>query len=756
MNAYNENHDIKMNEFNSEVDTLKDELEDCYKNQIVGQVSGTSIYVDDSADARMRTLDIDGALKQETTTGKNLFDCQDVRGNLSSIISIDNDNFITINYDNSENTNFKYINYFTNKSNRLEVNRKYAIFLEIKNVSGNGSICIVSSDQDSNKGQFKTGKSYVFSALNNNQVYKFVGTTFESFETSVSMLRTYVAFDSNQSGSITFRISVLENTTITPENFVYEQYTGGIASPNPDYPQEIEVLEAPNLLPYPYTETTKTVNGITFTDNGDGTITLSGTATENASYNLYGYPIDNQKLILGKYISGGINNNISVRVMHRDNGVYHVLAHDTGNQREINLSTYQDGYIEIFVRKGTSCDNVVVKPMLTKTNNIKNYIPHACIETKVLSGNLYNYQNIDLAEPISAISVDEDGWITLTYDNSDDENPKYINFWVRKNNFLKTNTQYNLILEIKEVSGAGRLVPTSSATGHTGQFLSSTAYNFFNLLSGNIYKNIITTRDNFDNSSTITRSYVQFLPGESGTITFRISILEDTSITPENFKYISYKEDSVLINLQGNFMAKINDEIKDTLRIKNGHAILTKRIDKERLTSNNILSFADEYKRFSWININSSKSIGSEYVKSNFAICKTNTTVNAEYKNTIIPRGRENGGHIIYVWLDNVTNIDEAKEFLDNNEMYVYYILKEPYEIDLGSVKLPKTFKGVSNIFLNANLETNFRVDYVKDTQLVIDDLQSQINNINTLLSTTETSALLLDNLQSDLESEVI
>ena len=42
-----------------------------------------------------------------------------------------------------------------------------------------------------------------------------------------------------------------------------------------------------NLLKYPYTETTKTSQGITFTDNKDGSINVSGTATETAYYNLY-------------------------------------------------------------------------------------------------------------------------------------------------------------------------------------------------------------------------------------------------------------------------------------------------------------------------------------------------------------------------------------------------------------------------------------------------------------------------------------
>ncbi len=42
------------------------------------------------------------------------------------------------------------------------------------------------------------------------------------------------------------------------------------------------IVTGSNLLPYPYAETTKTINGITFTDNGDGSITINGTATGQA------------------------------------------------------------------------------------------------------------------------------------------------------------------------------------------------------------------------------------------------------------------------------------------------------------------------------------------------------------------------------------------------------------------------------------------------------------------------------------------
>ena len=50
--------------------------------------------------------------------------------------------------------------------------------------------------------------------------------------------------------------------------------------------------------------------------------------------------------------------------------------------------------------------------------------------------------------------------------------------------------------------------------------------------------------------------------------------------------------------------------------------------------------------------------------------------------------------------------------------------------------------------------------NYIADTKTYVDNeinsIKNQLNKINQLLSTTTTSAILLDNMQSDLESEVL
>ena len=68
-----------------------------------------------------------------------------------------------------------------------------------------------------------------------------------------------------------------------------------------------------------------------------------------------------------------------------------------------------------------------------------------------------------------------------------------------------------------------------------------------------------------------------------------------------------------------------------------------------------------------------------------------------------------------------------------------------------------KTYKTVTNVFTDKAL---LEFKYIADTKTwvlnEIKPLKEQINTINELLSTANTSAMLLDNLQTDLESEVL
>ena len=97
-------------------------------------------------------------------------------------------------------------------------------------------------------------------------------------------------FDVVASKNVTSTINQLMlelGTTATEYEPYTEKYVGDktLVSDN-TYKYKIPIVNlGKNLIPYPYSQTTKTENGITFTDNGDGSVTVSGTATEYVAFN---------------------------------------------------------------------------------------------------------------------------------------------------------------------------------------------------------------------------------------------------------------------------------------------------------------------------------------------------------------------------------------------------------------------------------------------------------------------------------------
>lgn len=140
-------------------------------------------------------------------------------------------------------------------------------------------------------------------------------------------------------------------------------------TPTPDAPVEIVSVGASgkirasvhgkNILPYPFIDTTKTVNGITFTDNGDGTITVNGTATGYADFTLYkntDKPLCTEGFLHGCPV-GGSNESFSLRVSD--------LVTKSGTDIGNGCGIYCEAkYIFIRVLTGTTVNNLTFAPMV--------------------------------------------------------------------------------------------------------------------------------------------------------------------------------------------------------------------------------------------------------------------------------------------------------------------------------------------------------------------------------------------------------
>lgn len=178
-----------------------------------------------------------GDTYQQTYSGTNLFDYTDTI-EVASGVTVGDDGWVTITYDNSGGGTTKYLNYYTNKL-PLSTSTNYNILLEIKNSTGNFSLYPVSTASNS---QFSANWYIRSGSISDGGIYSAVKMTNPDFNNDIISLRTTLSLSPGNSGSVTFRISLLADTSITPGTFVYQPYTGGVPAPNPDYPQEIQTV----------------------------------------------------------------------------------------------------------------------------------------------------------------------------------------------------------------------------------------------------------------------------------------------------------------------------------------------------------------------------------------------------------------------------------------------------------------------------------------------------------------------------------
>lgn len=103
--------------------------------------------------------------------------------------------------------------------------------------------------------------------------------------------------------------------------------------------------------------------------------------------------------------------------------------------------------------------------------------------------------------------------------------------------------------------------------------------------------------------------------------------------------------------------------------------------------------------------------------------------------------------------------------YLQDEVLIISYPLAEPILLECTEAQSKvldeiynkaHTYKNITNISAeSAEINPIVSLKYLKDVEIEHNKLQAQIDEIKQLLSTTQTSSLLLDNMQKDLESEV-
>lgn len=209
-----------------------------------------------------------------------------------------------------------------------------------------------------------------------------------------------VVFNGATVDNLLFKPMITTDLTATYDDF--EPYTGGIPSPNPDYPQEIKSVANPTVKVcgknlFKATLGNVTANGITCTANSDGTYILNGTCTVSTALSKIGIfdHILNEPL----YLTGVPSGCGSYLALARYDG-NNILVTD-GKNTKIDAGIHTK-HIEFWITKGTTLNNVIFKPMLTTdlTATYDDFEP-------------YHEQTVTLPYTLNAIPVNSGGNVTI-------------------------------------------------------------------------------------------------------------------------------------------------------------------------------------------------------------------------------------------------------------------------------------------------------------------------------------------------------
>lgn len=163
-----------------------------------------------------------------------------------------------------------------------------------------------------------------------------------------------------------------------------------------------------NMIPYPYLNTTGTKAGVTFTDNGDGSITINGTPTATAYFNLC------DKIYFG-------NDYVTLQNATAKNGFAFSMRGDRYGNADVAVSgislSYEGGTSrKVFIRVATgyTYENITVWPQVERGATATQWEPYCGGSFATSDARV----NIPAISGVNTLYADTDGLLMVEYNKS--------------------------------------------------------------------------------------------------------------------------------------------------------------------------------------------------------------------------------------------------------------------------------------------------------------------------------------------------
>lgn len=673
---------------------------------VVNEVSGENIHVEDSSDARCE-IEIGGNQKQDTREGYNKLDSSEFINSTQNgvTLKVNLDGTLTLNGTATADTTFRIL-----RTQKLIVGKENlkVIINQLENAIKTGTIRLVCQDENY--------ENTIYSQIGTSTFYNNLkeGITYNIFSLVVS------------SGTICNNLKL--GLVISENKTDYEQYG---ASPSFTYPSSVKAVgDVKNILDMSNAKG-GTSGGITCNMIADGSYTYKGTASSKA---------------INIWLLGSYNNKTSI--FRLEPGTYYV-----------------DGVV-LF-----DGNNVLANPDTAKIFTFIN--AHDITGVRALDAVLENTYD-ETKYPIIAEIDHEIPWVP------------YEMGYIKVNEF---NKNYLSKIPKKSITAQGI---TSTFDGEKFICKGTAQTNYFNLFTEKVYKKIGKGIKTFStNKLKKGRVFIHFYYVDGTYQSYY------TSINTNQVSFTLNKDvESYRLNVDS---ITAGDTIDDNIyvQLEDGRIVteIEKAENQEYLVDVQQSMFVGDkfvrkdgkwYEKHGWkkMILNGTEKVSVSGASTNEILAIAYDINNAVdgfgYSNCFLYSSQlelnkmtvYNDGKNLRVNVSKMQFADSESFKAKLKELYeagtpviIYYKLAEPILLECTEAQnkvldeiynKSHTYKNITNISAeSAEVNPIVSLKYLKDTETEHNKLQAQIDEIKQLLSTTETSAMLLNNMQTDLESEV-
>lgn len=476
-------------------------------------------------------------------------------------------------------------------------------------------------------------------------------------------------------------------------------------SPSPDHPSKVECVKSKNLLKGLSTSNTDTtywnnLNKNYFTplsngwgrwevDNTSGTSTIFANAMVNLSAidlkpgTTYTFVVE----IRNSTISENPNAYLQI-ITNNATGAFktgRLIGYQDINENKTIIfnSVTKDSFngvtrgVDTYLRLGAGTKGTVEAriSLFEYGNNISNtYVPYGCIQVKNAGKNLFD---INMATLNSALKWANGTYFTENLSVASD----FIKIEKGKSYISKYKMQIMLFDKNKEYIGS------------------------YNNNSINVYNSFTISTDSACN-------YVKIAFRSKINNNVDFTTIEDIQLEAgtQATSYEPYQENTLNIDLQGNELCSLPNNVKDELVIENGRA---KIIKNARHISLAIKDMNNDENFPGWRNV---PFLRDDYPNQNTLF--DNITSSFLYNIGVVSEHRiaintTGSGSTLYLSKSyNKLTQSEWKEQYPDLTLDLYYKVPQPTEIDLDEVETLSTFEGVNNLLIDTNLNTTISGSY--------------------------------------------